>query len=30
VEAVSGLVTLGEVVDALRSVFGEHRESADV
>jgi methylmalonyl-CoA mutase N-terminal domain/subunit len=28
VDAVSGLVTLGEVVDALRSVFGEHRESA--
>jgi methylmalonyl-CoA mutase N-terminal domain/subunit len=28
VDAVSGLVTLGEVVDALRSVFGEHHESA--
>jgi methylmalonyl-CoA mutase N-terminal domain/subunit len=28
VDAVSGLVTLGEVVDALRSVFGEHHENA--
>jgi methylmalonyl-CoA mutase N-terminal domain/subunit len=28
IDAVSGLVTLGEVVDSLRSVFGEHRESA--
>ncbi len=28
VDAVSGLVTLGEVVDSLRSVFGEHRESS--
>jgi len=26
--AVSGLVTLGEVVESLRSVFGEHRENA--
>ncbi len=28
VDAVSGLVTLGEVVDSLRTVFGEHRESS--
>ena len=28
VDAVSGLVTLGEVVETLRGVFGEHREAA--
>jgi methylmalonyl-CoA mutase N-terminal domain/subunit len=28
IDAVSGLVTLGEVVESLRTVFGEHRESA--
>ncbi len=28
VDAVTDLVTLGEIIESLRSVFGEHRESA--
>ncbi len=28
VDAVTGLVTLGEIVESLRTVFGDHRESA--
>jgi hypothetical protein len=27
VEAVAELVTLGEIVESLRSVFGEHHET---
>jgi methylmalonyl-CoA mutase N-terminal domain/subunit len=29
VDAVERFATLGEVADALRSVFGEHRETSD-
>ncbi|MGZ5428571.1 MAG: methylmalonyl-CoA mutase family protein, partial [Thermoanaerobaculia bacterium] len=28
VDAVTDLVTLGEIIESLRSVFGDHRESA--
>ncbi|HEX2799526.1 MAG TPA: methylmalonyl-CoA mutase family protein, partial [Thermoanaerobaculia bacterium] len=28
VDAVTDLVTLGEIIDSLRSVFGDHRETA--
>jgi hypothetical protein len=30
VECVDGNVTLGEISDALRAVFGEHRENVVV
>jgi len=28
VDAVTDFVTLGEIVESLRSVFGDHRETA--